>query len=193
MITALLLVPLLLAGMVAVDTANLMRVRNNVQASLDAAALAVGKRFSTGAPQSDMQVYGAQIFNANLTALSVNAVQFQVSFPESRETEQQVQATAGFRYKSLFGIVASRLTGDNWDQYQYTLNSSVRLKNTIEVALVLDNSGSMDYYGSGSNKKRMDLLKDAAKQLVETMAAQSSIITRVQNPYSFRLFRSLAQ
>ncbi len=152
MITALLLVPLLLAGMVAVDTANLMRVRNNVQASLDAAALAVGKRFSTGAPQSDMQVYGAQIFNANLTALSVNAVQFQVSFPESRETEQQVQATAGFRYKSLFGIVASRLTGDNWDQYQYTLNSSVRLKNTIEVALVLDNSGSMDYYGSGSNK-----------------------------------------
>lgn len=186
-ITALLLVPLLLAGMVAVDTANLMRVRNNVQASLDAAALAVGKRFSTGAPQSDMQVYGAQIFNANLTALSVNAVQFQVSFPESRETEQQVQATAGFRYKSLFGIVASRLTGDNWDQYQYTLNSSVRLKNTIEVALVLDNSGSMDYYGSGSNKKRMDLLKDAAKQLVETMAAQSSIITRVQKPVQFSL------
>ena len=35
MITALVLVPLLLAGMIAVDSANLMRVRNNVQASLD--------------------------------------------------------------------------------------------------------------------------------------------------------------
>ncbi len=190
MITAVVLVPLLLAGMVAVDTANLMRVRNNVQASLDAAALAVGKKFSTGAPQSDMQVYGAQIFNANLTALSVNAVQFQVDFPESKEKEQQIQATAKFTYKSLFGVIASRLLGskqNDWDNKAYALKSSVRLKNTIEVSLVLDNSGSMDYYGSGSNKKRMDLLKDAAKQLVETMAAQSSIITRVERPVQFSL------
>lgn len=54
--------PLLLAGMVAVDTANLMRVRNNVQASLDAAALAVGKRFSTGESHTVVQDYGARIF-----------------------------------------------------------------------------------------------------------------------------------
>lgn len=190
MIMALVLVSLLLAGMVAVDSANLMRVRNNVQASLDAAALAVGKRFSTGAPQSDMQVYGSQIFSANLTALSGSAVRFEVTFPEGRETEQQVQTTANFTYKSLFGVIASRLLGseqNDWDNKTYALRSAVRLKNTIEVALVLDNSGSMDYYGSGSNKKRMDLLKDAAKQLVETMAAQSSIITRVQKPVQFSL------
>lgn len=190
MITALVLVPVLLAGMIAVDSANLMRVRNNVQASLDAAALAVGKRFSTGASQSDMQAYGTKIFNANLTVLSIDAVQFQVSFPENRETDQQIQATADFTYKSLFGVIASRLLGserNDWDDKSYALRSAVRLKNTIEVALVLDNSGSMDYSGSGSNKKRMDLLKDAAKQLVETMAAQSSIITRVQRPVQFSL------
>lgn len=117
MIMALVLVSLLLAGMVAVDSANLMRVRNNVQASLDAAALAVGKRFSTGAPQSDMQVYGSQIFSANLTALSGSAVRFQVTFPEGRETEQQVQATANFTYKSLLASlhlaywVQNKMTG----------------------------------------------------------------------------------
>lgn len=81
MITALVLVPLLLAGMVAVDTANLMRVRNNVQASLDAAALAVGKRFSTGESQTVVEVYGAKIFTANLTVLSADAVNFQIAFP----------------------------------------------------------------------------------------------------------------
>jgi Flp pilus assembly protein TadG len=190
MIAALVLVPLLLAGMVAVDTANLMRVRNNVQASLDAAALAVGKRFSTGASQSDMQAYGARVFGANLTAINIDAVQFQVSFPEGAQADQQVRATANFTYKSLFGAIASRLLGserNDWDDKRYAMQSAVRLKNTVEVALVLDNSGSMDYLGSGSSKKRMDLLKDAAKQLVETMAAQSAIITRVEKPVQFSL------
>ncbi|WP_235969080.1 pilus assembly protein [Brucella tritici] len=187
MITALVLVPLLLAGMVAVDTANLMRVRNNVQASLDAAALAVGKRFSTGENQTVVQVYGAKVFTANLTVLSADAVNFQIAFPQNRTTDQQILATAGFTYKSLFGVVASRLIGDNWDQYRYTLNASVRLKNTIEVALVLDNSGSMDETRSGSTKKRIDLLKEAASQLVETMASQSALITHVERPVQFSL------
>ncbi len=187
MIMALVLVPLLLAGMVAVDSANLMRVRNNVQASLDAAALAVGRRFSTGESQTVVQVYGAQVFTANLTALSADAVNFDVAFPKDKTTDQQIQATAGFTYKSLFGVIASRLTGDDWDQNQYTLSSSVRLKNTIEVALVLDNSRSMDETRSGSTKKRIDLLKEAASQLVETMAAQSTLITHVENPVQFSL------
>ena len=54
------------------------------------------------------------------------------------------------------------------------INSEVRLKNTLEVALVLDNSGSMDYIGTGSGKKRIVLLKDAAKQLVDTIAGQAA-------------------
>lgn len=187
MIAALVLVPLLLAGMVAVDTANLMRVRNNIQASLDAAALAVGKRFSTGESHTVVQDYGARIFNANVTALSADAINFQITFPQNKTTDQQVQATAAFTYKSLFGVVASRLTGDNWDRHQYTLTASVRLKNTIEVALVLDNSGSMAETRSGSSKKRIDLLKDAASQLVETMASQSALITYVEKPVQFSL------
>ena len=190
MITALVLVPLLLAGMVAVDTANLMRVRNNVQASLDAAALAVGKRFSTGASQSDMQAYGARVFGANLTAINVDAVQFQVSFPEGAQANQQVRATANFTYQSLFGVIASRLLGsdrNDWDNKKYAMQSAVRLKNTVEVALVLDNSKSMDETRSGSSKKRIDLLKEAASQLVETMASQSALITHVEKPVQFSL------
>src|SRR5690606_34103657 len=119
--------------------------------------------------------------------LSPDAVNFQIIFPQNQATEQQIQATATFTYKSLFGIVVSRLTGDDWDRHQYTLDASVRLKNTIEVALVLDNSGSMDETRSGSSKKRIDLLKEAASQLVETMASQSALITYVEKPVQFSL------
>ncbi|PQZ27249.1 hypothetical protein CQZ93_22530 [Ochrobactrum vermis] len=189
MITALVLVPLLLAGMIAVDSANLMRVRNNVQASLDAAALAVGKRFSTGASEADMQDYGGKVFNVNLTAIAADRVAFAVRFPQTVNDNQQIAATASFQYPSLFGSIAAQLTNsaNDWDNKQYAMSSFVRLKNTVEVALVLDNSGSMNDNGAGSNTQRLQLLKDAATQLVDTMAAQSALITRVERPVQFSL------
>src|SRR5690606_40089389 len=63
--------------------------------------------------------------------------------------------------------------------------TEVQLKNTLEIALVLDNSGSMDYLGSGSGKKRMALLKDAAKQLVDTLAKQAGQMKQVSKPLQF--------
>jgi hypothetical protein len=61
----------------------------------------------------------------------------------------------------------------------------VQLKNTLEISLVLDNSGSMDYLGSGSGKKRMALLKEAAKQLVDALAQQAGQIKQVEKPVQF--------
>ena len=66
-------------------------------------------------------------------------------------------------------------------------NTEIRLKNTLEVALVLDNSGSMDNYGTGSGQKRIDLLKAAAKQLVDTLAEQAAQIKQVDKPVQFSL------
>jgi len=45
----------------------------------------------------------------------------------------------------------------------------------------------MDYIGTGSGKKRMDLLKAAAKQLVDTLAAQSAQLKQLQKPVQFGL------
>ena len=55
----------------------------------------------------------------------------------------------------------------------FAAQSEIRLKNTIELALVLDNSGSMATIGTGSGKMRIDLLQGAAKQLVDTLSAQA--------------------
>jgi len=65
--------------------------------------------------------------------------------------------------------------------------TEVRLKNTLEVALVLDNSGSMSEKGTGSGLKRIDLLKAAAKQLVSTLATQAGQMKQVSKPVQFSL------
>ena len=49
----------------------------------------------------------------------------------------------------------------------------MRLKDTLEVALVLDNSGSMDFTGS-TGQKRITLLQEASKDLVDTLAAEAA-------------------
>ncbi len=67
----------------------------------------------------------------------------------------------------------------------FTECSEIRLKNTLEVALVLDNSGSMNELGSGTGARRIDLLKTAAKQLVDTLALQQ--MKQVSKPVQFSL------
>ncbi|WP_204265378.1 hypothetical protein, partial [Enterobacter hormaechei] len=41
--------------------------------------------------------------------------------------------------------------------------------------------------GSGTGQKRIDLLKQAAKQLVDTLAQQASMIQQVDKPVQFSL------
>lgn len=186
---ALMLPPILFAMMLAIDTANLMRVRGNVQHSLDAAALAVGKRFTFGSTEAEMQAFGKKIFDSNLRAIEPAKTQFTLSFPQSSNVNQQIVASATFRYESFYGKAVKTLTNgkSDWDKYTYSMGATVRLKNTLEVALVLDNSGSMTEKGSGSGKQRMDLLKSAASQLVDNLAEQAKLITHLENPVQFSL------
>ncbi|MDM8345375.1 Tad domain-containing protein [Pseudochrobactrum sp. sp1633] len=186
---ALMLVPILFAMMLAIDTANLMRVRGNVQNSLDAAALAVGKRFSNGSSENEMRAYGKNIFSSNLNAIEVQQTNFTLVFPEKQSLNKQILASAEFPYISYFGKAVKKLTGDtvDWDTYRYQMSATVRLKSTLEVALVLDNSGSMSQYGSGSREQRIVLLRKAATDLVNKLATQAKQITYVNNPVQFSL------
>ncbi len=184
---ALMLPPILLAMMLAIDAANLMRVRGNVQHSLDAAALAVGKRYTVASTEDEMRVFGRKIFDANLRAIEPPATEFDLNFPQGANVDQQIVASASFRYVSFFGKAVKTLTRSetDWDKYTYSMAATVRLKNTLEVALVLDNSGSMSERGSGSNSQRIVLLRDAAKGLVNNMAKQAQLITHLENPVQF--------
>lgn len=190
---ALMLPPILFAMMLAIDTANLMRVRGNVQHSLDASALAVGKRYTVASTEDEMRIFGKKIFDANLRAIEPPATEFDLNFPQGANVDQQIVASASFRYISFYGKAVKAMTNGktDWDKYTYTMSATVRLKNTLEVALVLDNSGSMDELGAGTGsaatRKRIELLKDAASKLVDNMAKQAQLITHLENPIQFSL------
>ena len=72
-------------------------------------------------------------------------------------------------------------------EIDFSVTSEIRLKNTLEVALVLDNSGSMDEEGTGTSEKRIELLREAAKELVEKLALQASQMKQIDKPVQFAL------
>ena len=43
----------------------------------------------------------------------------------------------------------------------------------------------MDEYGSGTSEKRIELLREAAKELVETLALQASQMKQIDKPVQF--------
>ena len=94
---------------------------------------------------------------------------------------------ADLDYQPYFLPAFAALMGDESSSTTVEFNavSEVRLKNTLEVALVLDNSGSMDFTGSGSGKKRLTLLKEAAKELVDSLSGQASQMKQVSKPVQF--------
>ena len=99
--------------------------------------------------------------------------------------------SAVLNYKPYFLPSFLGLMGTPADQrnreISFSADSEIRLKNTLEVALVLDNSTSMNDYGAGSGQRRMTLLKSAAKQLVDTLALQAAQIKQVAKPVQFSL------
>ena len=99
-------------------------------------------------------------------------------------------------YKPYFLPAAAMLIGKPSTATSTTpCPREVRLKNTLEVAMVLDNSGSMTTLGTGSGQKRIDLLKQAAKQLVDTLAAAGGAdqADRQAGPVHARALRGLGQ
>ncbi len=152
MLFALGLIPFLLAVGAAIDYNRASMFRAKVQTALDAAALAVGAMPGT-ASQADLEARANAFFDANfsnyqgvshgtlLVARVGNTIT--LDLPASVDT-------------TLMGIVG--ITDISFD-----LETEIILGGgTLEVALVLDNSGSM----SGS---KLTALQDAAETLVDTM------------------------
>lgn len=179
-ITAVAMVPILGAVALAVDYTEMSRQRQDTLNALDAANFATARRFIEGASEAELKVYAKDYFEANLGSVHPADANLLMQFPTSIQGGGAIKLTAELKYKPHF--VPGFAT-----KVDFSASSEVQLKNTLEVALVLDNSGSMNYTGSGSGKKRIDLLKEAATQLVDTLAAQGSMIKQVDKAVQFGL------
>ena len=158
MMTALAIIPLTVASLGAVDLTRGIAARVELQDALDAAALAAG-RSSTQDPK-ELDSIGKRILSQNLTAsggLTVKASSFTFG------GDGRVLASVDASYQPLLG----GLGGDG----EISARTEVKRANSIlEIALVLDNTGSMD-------GTKITNLRTAASSFVSIMKKASDQTT----------------
>lgn len=189
MMTAIAIVPLMGGLALAVDYTEISRQRQNTLNALDAAGVATARRYVEGGTEAELKTYALNFFKANLNGVDPANANLTVVLPSDQSNGGGVvKLSASLKYKPYFLPVFTSLLGGTAGTKElvaFAATNEVQLKNTLEVALVLDNSGSMSEKGGGSGKERMTLMKDAAKQLIDALAASAGQIKQVSEPVKF--------
>jgi len=186
LMTAAAIVPILGGLALAVDYGEMSRQRQLTLNALDAAGIATARRLVEGASNDELVAYAQDFFAANLGGVDPADTKLHVTLPTTTGGGTTVKLSADLTYHPYFLPTFNAVLGSgSAGTVNLSAQTEVQLKNTLEIALVLDNSGSMDYLGSGSGKKRIALLKDAAKQLVQTLAKQAGQMKQVSKPVQF--------
>lgn len=170
---------------VAIDLTEMERQRHATIYAMEAAGIAIGRQIEEGMSDDELKTYGKKFFEANLGPVEIGQANLQILLPEETGSNGDIKLVTELDFKPLF--LTSSLSGmySNIATFEFEETVKVRTKNTAEIALVLDNSGSMDNKGTGSNKKRLELLKDAATYLVEELAKDAAKIKQIVKPVQF--------
>ncbi len=189
LLTAISMVPIMGGLAIAIDYSELSRQRVSTMNALDAAGIATARRIAEGATETEAKAYAKDFFESNLGDVDPANTTLTVLLPNNNFGGGTLKLTANMTYKPMFLPTAAMLINkvSSNPNVGFTAEAEIRLKNTLEVALVLDNSGSMSEYGSGTSKKRIDLLKEASKELVEKLALQAAQMKQVDEPVQFAL------
>jgi Flp pilus assembly protein TadG len=182
------MLPIMGGVALSVDYAQIVRLRAATHNALDAASVATARQAISTRSEEELFAYADAFFKANLGSIDPGSVRLTVTLPTTAVGGGTLKMDAEVGYTPYFLPAFSSLLGtDIGGDLKVVASTEVRLKNTLEVALVLDNSGSMDERGSGSGRKRIDLLKEAAKQLVDTIAGQGQLVQQLDEAVSFSL------
>ena len=190
LMTVVAMVPLMGGLALSVDYAEMNRQKQAVNNALDAAGIATARQVVTSTSTPELLAYAKTFFEANLGTVNPADTQLSVTLPSNQVGGGTLKLSAQLNYKPMFYPVFAELLGQREGSTKadisFVTKTEIRLKNTLEVALVLDNSGSMDNY-TASGQKRITLLKAAAKQLVQTLSDQAKLIKQVEKPVQFSL------
>jgi Flp pilus assembly protein TadG len=191
MLMGIAMLPIMGSVAIAIDFSEMNRQKQATISALDAAGVATARQIVSGASEEALIAYANDFFEANLGPVDPADTELTVALPSNQFGGGTLKLSAVLNYKPYFLPAFRGLMGTpadkRHDKISFAETSEIRLKNTLEVALVLDNSGSMSEDGSGSGEKRLTLLKAAAKQLVDTLALQAAQIKQVAKPVQFSL------
>lgn len=162
---ALLALPLSVLVFALVDLGRVSLQRRQMQDALDAATLMAAR--STAITDADLDTVGDAAFLAEIAGLNLGLAATNSTFKVG--TGNKVVGSASGTIKP---IIANLWTSG--DLTITAVSEVVRSVNKLEVALVLDNTGSMASKLGSTNTKKIDALKTASKSLVTTLAAAAA-------------------
>ena len=161
---AFLALPIAILAFGLLDMNRISVQRRQLQDAMDAATLMAAR--STATTDAALDTVGDAAFAAELTGLGMTLTTGNSTF--KADSGNKVIGTASV---SIQPIISNLWT--KTDPLVTATSEVVRSVNKLEVALVLDNTGSM---GSnlGSGGKKIDALIDASKDLVDTLATAAA-------------------
>lgn len=175
MIAGLCAIPLVFLVGGAVDLAIAQSRQATIQNAADAAALAAAQLYSTNPDPAALETIARQFFIANtgdLFRTKATLVFDGVSWTESHSRELRLHAE--YAYDPIF--IPETLAGiAGFGSKTADVRSAVLVSDTtVEVALVLDTSGSMGYPPAAGGPRKIDTLRVEATQLVSDFFAAAS-------------------
>ena len=163
---ALTVIPLCAVLGVAIDYLCASNLRSTLQAAADAAVLAAGAQGSDD--DATLEATVARFMDANLTASAKAALgSVRVTFSKPATIRVEAQAVSKNSFLKLVGI----------DVTPVAVTSEAVMGNPLEVALVLDNTGSM----AGSKEAA---LRKAGRELVDTVMVDQADVKVAVVPFS---------
>ena len=161
---AFLALPLTILTFGLLDMNRISVERRQLQDALDAATLMAAR--STATTDAALDAVGDAAFMAEMAGLGVTLTKANSTF--TLGTGNRVIGSVAVTLKP---IISNLWTGT--DPIVSAKSEVVRSVNKLEVALVLDNTGSMDS-NLGSGGKKITALIDASKDLVDTLYAAAA-------------------
>jgi Flp pilus assembly protein TadG len=203
-IFALCALPLFGSVAMSIDFSNLSRLRHDLKDSCDASNVEVAKAYVKGTKvvngatvpitKTDLENKARAFYDANFDENYLDASLLTLTLPDDPgNTAKKLELKCRLTYQTMFGPVLAGLTNSSADNYSYVVEvSTMKMRNVAEIALVLDNSGSMSEDQTGSTassveSSRMYLLKKASKDLVTTLIDLGGKIHNVTDPVKFSL------
>ena len=175
------MLPIMASVAAAVDWTAFSRDKGFVQQSLDAAALATAKElYSIGENNDDaLEVYAKRFFEANIeTRVDLSTLDFSFVINHG-DTSVQPPIPTTIQLSAILDFQTSFAPIMGVDEIKADISSQISVGNrSVEIALVMDNSGSM-----GSNS-RLSIMKSTTKGLVEAIFKAGSF-SEIADPVKF--------
>jgi Flp pilus assembly protein TadG len=155
------LMPMVVVGGAAIDYSRASGARSAMQSALDSGVVAAATQ-SNGLTVTQLSQTVATFFDSNKGSHPIKNLQITVTTPDAQTVAATATACIDHVFKGVLGSAETCFAADA---------EAKRGKNHLEVALVLDNTGSM------TANDRIVHLRNAAKLLVDRLEAASKTST----------------